>query len=112
MPPKPGATAPSACRLPDPGAGQALARWTSYAHTFVEGSVLTTFTVMRSGAVAQVRVVASHYRVKGRGDWDSRPHHFDGFLEPNVVVAMSQWRFAPREQPCAGLQRFNFVRGD
>ena len=85
---------------------------TSYAHVFVEGSVLVEFTVSTAGVVTDPKIVESTYRLVGRISASFAPGHFDGFLEMNVFSTLEQWRYKPVERECRGTVTFTYKFDD
>ena len=58
--------------------------------------------------VADARITKSSYKPVGRNASRYRSGYFDGFLEMNVLSAVSTWRYPPRTQPCNGEFTFTY----
>lgn len=94
---------------PSPEQAMPYLQGTSYMHVFVEGTVVVTFTVTRSGAVTNARIAKSSYKPVGRSSsYYNKPGYFDGFLEMNVLPAVRTWRFSPRIESCSHEFMFTY----
>jgi hypothetical protein len=93
---------------PSPEQAKAYLQGTSYLHVFIEGSVVVAFTVTSSGVVTDARIAKSSYKPVGRNASRYAPGYFDGFLEMNVLPAVSTWRYSPRVQSCNGEFTFTY----